>query len=398
MKVENNNCGKRQSQHCPLARLNARLLPRARRASFHQTLQVGARGLSRTLVCAAPAAGTGRQTEESRNGDRDSQTSEHADMHRHAGLSPKWPRALWCLLLLTPCLLHAATAEITCRSCHLGNKWRARELLIKLNTEESGTGVQGELLGTRGLPCQGGLAECAPNPEPRLKRSTGSRRTDDFAQSKVSATFGTRARRSSGGDLAGDPAAADHQDAQTGRRVLRAELRWSGEERRSAGGRHEEPKVNSSTFALTGDSSHNQAMVHWSGQNSSVSVLTAIARALWLRVKSVCSQTCVCFNVRVITLTHPSSDEPAVCPLRGCCIPSSRAAELMRAETHVSTNICRFEDRRNQPFSPFFAAKFLAAVPGLRILSGDDRKESKAVALMEILMCAASVAEFLSKV
>uniref|UniRef100_A0A8C7Y9I6 Sortilin related VPS10 domain containing receptor 1 n=1 Tax=Oryzias sinensis TaxID=183150 RepID=A0A8C7Y9I6_9TELE len=197
-------------------------------------------------------------------------------MHLYAGLSPKWPRALWCLLLLTPCLFHAATAEITCRSCHLGHKRRARELLIKLNTGESGTGAQGELLGTQGLPCKDGFAECAPNVEPRLKRSTGirpaERSTDDFAQSKVSASFGARARRSSGSDLAGD-SAADHQDAETVRRVQRAELRWSGEERRSAGARHEEPKVNSSTFALTGDSSHNQAMVHWSGQNSSVSSL-----------------------------------------------------------------------------------------------------------------------------
>uniref|UniRef100_A0A3P9KV76 VPS10 domain-containing receptor SorCS2 n=1 Tax=Oryzias latipes TaxID=8090 RepID=A0A3P9KV76_ORYLA len=229
--------------------------------------------LGRTLVCAAPAAGTGRLSAESGNGDWASQTFEPTEMHLYAGLSPKWPRALWCLLLLTPCLFHAATAEITCRSCHLGHKWRARELQIKLNTGESGTGAQGELLGTQGLPCKDGFAECAPNVEPRLKRSTGSRpaerSTDDFAQSKVSASFGARTRRSSGGDLAGD-SAADHQDAETVRRVLRAELRWSGEERRSAGARHEEPKVNSSTFALTGDSSHNQAMVHWSGQNSSV--------------------------------------------------------------------------------------------------------------------------------
>jgi len=33
----------------------------------------------------------------------------------------------------------------------------------------------------------------------------------------------------------------------------------------------EEFELSSSTFALTGDTAHNQAMVHWSGQNSSVS-------------------------------------------------------------------------------------------------------------------------------
>ncbi|CAF87693.1 unnamed protein product, partial [Tetraodon nigroviridis] len=52
----------------------------------------------------------------------------------------------------------------------------------------------------------------------------------------------------------------------------RGATRWSGEERRAAAARQDEPKLNSSTFALTGDSAHNQAMVLWSGQNSSVSV------------------------------------------------------------------------------------------------------------------------------
>ncbi|KAL1005911.1 hypothetical protein UPYG_G00065490 [Umbra pygmaea] len=52
-------------------------------------------------------------------------------------------------------------------------------------------------------------------------------------------------------------------------RVKRSELRWINEDRRTPS-RQDELKLTSSTFALTGDSAHNQAMVHWSGQNSSV--------------------------------------------------------------------------------------------------------------------------------
>lgn len=51
----------------------------------------------------------------------------------------------------------------------------------------------------------------------------------------------------------------------------RAEFRRTGEEARGSNPRQSEPHLDTSTFALSGDSAHNHAMVHWSGHNSSVS-------------------------------------------------------------------------------------------------------------------------------
>ncbi|KAK5854138.1 hypothetical protein PBY51_015234 [Eleginops maclovinus] len=50
----------------------------------------------------------------------------------------------------------------------------------------------------------------------------------------------------------------------------RPEYRRTGEEGRGSNPRQSEPNLDTSTFALSGDSAHNQAMVHWSGHNSSV--------------------------------------------------------------------------------------------------------------------------------
>lgn len=55
-----------------------------------------------------------------------------------------------------------------------------------------------------------------------------------------------------------------------GQRQGRSEYRWNRDEARG-NNRPDDPKITSSTFALTGDSAHNHAVVYWSGQNSSVS-------------------------------------------------------------------------------------------------------------------------------
>lgn len=51
----------------------------------------------------------------------------------------------------------------------------------------------------------------------------------------------------------------------------RTEYRRTGDEARGSNPKQSEPYLDTSTFALSGDSAHNQAMVHWSGHNSSVS-------------------------------------------------------------------------------------------------------------------------------
>ncbi|XP_019904990.2 VPS10 domain-containing receptor SorCS3 isoform X2 [Esox lucius] len=53
-----------------------------------------------------------------------------------------------------------------------------------------------------------------------------------------------------------------------GQRLGRSEFKWTRDEGR--GTSRDDPKLTSTTFALTGDSAHNHAVVYWSGQNSSV--------------------------------------------------------------------------------------------------------------------------------
>lgn len=237
-------------------------------------------------------------------------------MEREVIFCPKWHSAFWFVILMMLCFFHAAKAEITCRSCQPGNKGRAQELLLKFDTSESATGLKGEVFGhgdgagraaaasaeSRRLRCAVGSAECAPDraerTDPRLERNTdnlhakGEIGAREFANMKVSnvkmssqqegsagegltsaARYGKRARRNSDDEKTRSPGSAQSRDPGEGTRPAagRRVPRWSGDERRAAAPRHEELKLNSSTFALTGDSSHNQAMVHWSGHNSSVS-------------------------------------------------------------------------------------------------------------------------------
>uniref|UniRef100_A0AAQ4RB47 Sortilin related VPS10 domain containing receptor 3 n=1 Tax=Gasterosteus aculeatus aculeatus TaxID=481459 RepID=A0AAQ4RB47_GASAC len=87
------------------------------------------------------------------------------------------------------------------------------------------------------------------------------------AKRNVRATYTDNVDRSSSGD-----ARSKERLVETVQGVSnsRPEYRRTGEESRGSNPRQSEPHLDTSTFALSGDSAHNQAMVHWSGHNSSV--------------------------------------------------------------------------------------------------------------------------------
>uniref|UniRef100_A0AAR2KZF5 PKD domain-containing protein n=1 Tax=Pygocentrus nattereri TaxID=42514 RepID=A0AAR2KZF5_PYGNA len=202
-----------------------------------------------------------------------------------------------------------AKTEISCRSCQLAaGEWRPRQqlVLLKLKTDTpdsllQATGSRGEVTGDSGSPSVGGWEQWeqpesgepddgrkAAAPSSRRRRSTSGFSFND-ALGKLAKLGSTLSRGKvhklefpDGGPASARPASTDAHLKRRGRRssggsskgaesgAPRAELRWNKEERRASSPRQEELKLTSSTFALTGDSAHNQAMVHWSGQNSSV--------------------------------------------------------------------------------------------------------------------------------
>lgn len=95
---------------------------------------------------------------------------------------------------------------------------------------------------------------------------------DEFHREEVPGRDGAALRRAkrSGAEF-GDSAWTGGGGGGEGAQVDgQRSVRWNRED--GAGiNRQDEPKLSSSTFALTGDSAHNHAVVTWSGQNSSVS-------------------------------------------------------------------------------------------------------------------------------
>lgn len=276
------------------------------RASFDQILQVGARRrialFPQHLNCGCrnlhedffPSITVAKQRE---------RTLCCAAMERGIRYCRVHASAFCTLLLILFAWVPVAETVITCRSCHLLDKWSGRELLVKMDSgvdsgkvsDQDGDGSTA-LFNSAGA--ETGQPDCGEHAHSVRKRNTESLRSGETPPDekwKSMRSHGKVYNIKRGASLALAPGDPHHRvrrgtqgpgsptdarlqppgfgnlTARAARRVPRSELRWNRDERRTATSRQEELKLTSSTFALTGDSAHNQAMVHWSGQNSSVS-------------------------------------------------------------------------------------------------------------------------------
>ncbi|XP_051993220.1 VPS10 domain-containing receptor SorCS1-like [Xyrauchen texanus] len=219
----------------------------------------------------------------------------------------------FCTLLVVLLLLAwvpVTKTAITCRSCQLLDKWSGRQLLVRMDGGvHSATGSVGKVADKNGDGSTALFNSDGAETGQRDWSASGNhthsvqkRNTDKVAGAKMPLHNKWESLRSNGkvshpkrpgsapmdlkhrvrrsalgpvmspGSLQSErwPPAFGNGTVRAARRVPRSELRWNREKRRAATSRQEELKLTSSTFALTGDSAHNQAMVHWSGQNSSV--------------------------------------------------------------------------------------------------------------------------------
>lgn len=193
-------------------------------------------------------------------------------MRRGNGFALVWHGLSCALVLLGFRML--VEADISCRSCQPGGKWRPRQLLLNLDPPVNAKGEVGERGQFFGVE-----HDCAieSDPEclsfPRRKRNTRAQEPLETARNETPDETPAHSAR---------PGAILTQRKNQHARRMRTDspgLRGDPKSRRARGKRSlrwskDELQLTSSTFALRGDSAHNQAMVHWSGQNNSVSLIT----------------------------------------------------------------------------------------------------------------------------
>ncbi|KAM3622591.1 uncharacterized protein V6R79_000720 [Siganus canaliculatus] len=224
-----------------------------------------------------------------------------------AGFCPGLHLSLGIWLMIAAQTLQNSKAEITCASCPSPVQLHLQDLQLEMRTgptEEPGTqntirvefrevggterntGVEGDsetgfsVEDVNEFPQDVSLDGVSAN-EDAPESTEESHRDRDKAGDTGEGAALRRARRSgpefaefsdsgwSGrtGMDAGAP--EDRGSLLDGHTQGRSEYRWNRDEGRG-NNRQVEPKLTSSTFALTGDSAHNHAVVYWSGQNSSV--------------------------------------------------------------------------------------------------------------------------------
>uniref|UniRef100_A0A8C1UD52 VPS10 domain-containing receptor SorCS2 n=1 Tax=Cyprinus carpio TaxID=7962 RepID=A0A8C1UD52_CYPCA len=266
--------------------------------------------------------------------------------------------AFCTLLLVLFAWVPVTKTVITCRSCHLLDKWSGRELLVRMDSgvdfgKVSDKNGDGSVALFNSAGAETGQPDCGATDNCEHAHSVRKRNTDRLRSEKMPLDDKRKSMRSYGkvyslkrpgsqGSAPGEPhhrvrrstqgpgsppsarslPAFGNSTVRSARRVPRSDLRWNREERRTATSRQEELKLTSSTFALTGDSAHNQAMVHWSGQNSSVNYGTTYEKLNEkVGVKTILSYLYVSPNNKrkIMLLTDPevesslliSSDEGA---------------------------------------------------------------------------------------
>lgn len=183
-------------------------------------------------------------------------------MRRGNGFAVVW-HGLSCVLFLL-CFGMPVEADISCRFCQPVGKWRPRQLLLNMDAPLTATGEVGGHEQAFGVE-----HNCAPEPEAEWLSSSRRKRNTRAQESLETARGSRNVAPDKPSTHSARPSAiliAPRKKQRAGSRRARSErsVRWS----------KDELQLTSSTFALSGDSAHNQAMVHWSGQNSSVSLIT----------------------------------------------------------------------------------------------------------------------------